>query len=163
METKLDNENEEGVLCVEEDGDASISRVHLNLWNICLSVQRKFGAEVIFTYSSVSYPAQMDPYICFYVPRDHAQVAEIEAELREALEPVRQHLDEFSHESGGWRPTVNAWIYRYSGIAGAVAFDDASRRAMQEGFEQRQLDPQHLITLAGAEGRKAARSALRRH
>jgi hypothetical protein len=159
----MDNQNEDPVLCLEEDGDESISAVYLDLWNICLSVQRKFGAEVIFTYSSVNYPAESDAHISFYVPRHHARAVEIEVELQEALEPIRQQLSEFNHEANGWQPTVNVWIYRYSGIVGAMAFDEASRRVMKEGLEQDQVDHRRVLELASSEGRKAAMAALSRH
>jgi hypothetical protein len=158
----MNNAEDELVACVEDDGDASLSPIMLKLWGICLSTQKAFDAEVIFQYSSVCYPTQGDDFICYFVPRNHPRVDEIEAHLMQRLEPVRQDLLRSRREIDGWRPTAYVSIYRYSSLAGAVAYTEAAQRVLEEGVKPEHPDPRRLIDMAGIEGRKAASLALRR-
>jgi hypothetical protein len=115
----------------DEDGDQCVSRINVEFWRLCLLAQKQFDcSEIIFTYSDASYPMQTDAFIDFYVPRYHSRADEIVAFLLGELEPIRQSLDEFHPSMEGWRPVTYASIYKYSGITGALAHDEASRAVL---------------------------------
>jgi hypothetical protein len=154
---------EEPIVCADDDGDASLSSIQLQLWEICLSTQKTFDAEVIFEYSSVCYPIHGDEFISFFVPRDHPRIEEMEAHLMQRLEPVRRHLVKTAREVDGWQPSVYISLYRYSGVAGAMAFGEAAHDVMDAGVDLEHPDPRRLMKMATEAGRKAARLAARRN
>lgn len=124
------------VAFLDEEGDRAISPVTLDLWRVCLIAQKQFGcAEIIFEYSGPSYPQQSDEYIDFFVPRHHSRSDEIVAFLIAELEPIRRSLVERSRSVEGWRPATYASVRKYSGIAGALAFDTAFRAALENVTE----------------------------
>ncbi len=149
-------------LCRYEDGDHYWSSVQLELWSICLSAQRTFNAEVIFQHKRVNYLSKCDELIWFFVPRDHPRAGEVEAYLKDALEPVRRFLVVDLSPEKGWQPKVDVSIFRYSGVDGATAFEAAARETMSAGAELGHPDLLRLHKMAGEEGRKFARAASRR-
>jgi len=83
----------------------------------------------------------------------------VEAYLRDALEPIRQFLVIDLTPENGWQPAVDVSIFRYSGVDGAMAFDEARLETMSAGAELRHPDFVRLLEMAGEEGQKFASAA----
>jgi hypothetical protein len=149
-------------LSVGTDGDWLWSSLMIELWSICRNAQRTFDAEVIFQHRRVNYVSKCDERIWFFVPRDHPRAGEVEEYLRHALEPIRRFLVSDLTPENGWQPAVDISIHRYSGIDGAMAFDDARIATMSAGEELGHPDFFRLWELAGEVGSKFAKEASRR-
>lgn len=141
----------------EVGGDASLHHVELRLWAICLSAQRTFRAEVIFTTSQDTDGVKSDEVAKFFVPRDHPRIAELEAYLVKAF---RRDLDPSLPELNGWR--VDIRVRRYSGVAGARAFRSASD-AVFATVRPASVSVDRHIKMAYEAGCKAARSIKHYH
>ena len=149
----------------EDSGDEAVEIYELWLWDICLSAQRTFDAQVIFIHSPHDYSMKSDEVIKFFVPRDHPRIADLEAYLIKTLDPVRRACVAAMPVIDGWCPDVDISLYRYSGIDGAAAFHYASDAIWDAGkieyFED--FFPQvELAFEAFEEGRKAAQLVSRK-
>jgi hypothetical protein len=153
----------------EDGGDGDVEIYELWLWDICLSAQRTFDAQVIFIHSPHDYSMKLDEVIKFFVPRDHPRIADLEAYLIEILDRVRKACVAAMPVVDGWCPDVDISLYRYSGINGAVAFHyaydavwDAGGIKDAQDFLGHPKEARTLAKLAFEEGRKAAREQGRR-
>src|SRR5262245_20881146 len=143
MENLMAMQNEEQIRCLDDDGDEALSSIQEWLWSICLSAQWIFDAEVIFLDKRYSDSW----YIEFFVPRDHPRVADVEAYLAKALEPVRQEL-----ASWDLQKSVCVYLYRYSGFEEARAFANIVRRVLSVGRRLKHPDSDRLCDFALEEG-----------
>lgn len=147
------------VKCLDIDGDQSIPGMELLLWQLRASAQRIFGIEVIFTYRDFDYRTETDILIQFFVPRGHPRVAEVEIWLVNALRLICRLKAETLKEENEWRPEVFCYIYRYSSIAGALAFLSVESEVLRLGEELGHPDLIRLEDLALEEARKAAQGS----
>jgi hypothetical protein len=146
---------------VDEDGDLLLTPATLQLWAVCLLVQRTFEAEVIFKYWPPSYGSRRNEVVSWYVPHDHPEIGAIKLHLTNALEPICQSLAASKPEVNGWRPRVHATVYEYAGITGALAFHDTVDAILGPGGKRGHR--RRRVEMAYEEGRRAARLAKRRH
>jgi hypothetical protein len=92
----------------EDGGDGDVEIYELWLWDICLSAQRTFDAQVIFIHSPHDYSMKLDEVIKFFVPRDHPRIADLEAYLIEILDRVRKACVAAMPVVDGWSAAVEA-------------------------------------------------------
>jgi hypothetical protein len=146
---------------VDEDGDLLLTPATLQLWALCLLVQRTFEAEVIFKYWPPSYGSRRNEVVSWFVPRNHPDIGAIKLHLTNALEPICKGLAASKPEVDRWRPRVLATMYDYAGITGALAFRETVNAILGPGGELGHH--RRRVEMAYEEGRRAAQLAKRRH
>ena len=116
--------------CLNHDGDERASPFELLLWHFCVQAGRAFDTdEVVFQYLPTGDVGDPLEQIEFFVPRDHPRVADIEAFLIKVVRPICEVIAASKLKMDPGHMGLYVYLYRYSGIVGALAFIALARRA----------------------------------